>query len=82
MIDNTQAWSKFLSILNEFVLEMSFEGQEKGYNLLEDGYLDSIEFLNFLIALEDEFGVDLDLTNFDVENMDNTKKLFEFITKE
>ena len=77
-----QAWSRFVNVLNEFVMGINFDIEETGHNLLEEGYLDSIEFLNLLMALEDEFGVDLDIANFEGENPDNTKNLFEIITKE
>ena len=77
-----QAWSRFVNVLKEFVEGINFETDEMGHNLLEEGYLDSIEFLNLLMALEDEFGVDLDLTNFEGANPDSIKSLFEMITKE
>ena len=68
--------SRFIKIVKEFV-GINLDTENWSHNLLEEGYVDSIEFLNLLMALEEEFEVVLDLTNFEGPNPDNINTIFK-----
>jgi acyl carrier protein len=48
-------------------------------NLIEEVGLDSIQLINFILTLEDEFGVELDFESFDFDILRDLSKLYKLI---
>ena len=82
MMKSEELKSRFINVLNEFSGSESFNVNNLDLNLLDDGYVDSVEFLNLLMRLEEEFGVEMDLSNLKGPNPDNLGYLFNLITSE
>ncbi len=50
-------------------------------NLITDIGLDSLQFINMLLALEDEYDLDIDFEDFDMEEFFIVGKLIAYIEK-
>lgn len=51
-------------------------------DIINDIGLDSIQMINFVLMIEDEFAIQLDFENFDFSNLNSVDILAEFITGE
>lgn len=51
-------------------------------DIINDIGLDSIQMINFVLMIEDEFAIQLDFENFDFSNLNSVDILTEFITGE
>lgn len=49
--------------------------------IIEDIGLDSLEMINFILQVEDEFDVEINFEEFDYSNLDNIKTFAAFIEK-
>lgn len=49
-------------------------------DIINDIGLDSIQMINFVLIIEDEFLIQLDFENFDFENLNSIDILAEYIT--
>jgi len=50
-------------------------------NIINDVGLDSIQMINFILMIEDEFCIEIDFENFDVENLNSVDTLCNFISE-
>ncbi len=68
--------TKVLEILREVSEELvTYEGD----NMLKDGLINSLGFVNLLPDLEDEFDIEIDPRLLDVEHFGNKNKIIETI---
>lgn len=60
------------------------QGQEElmALNLINDLNLDSIQLLDFLMQIEEEFGVELDSADVDLDEMMRVSNLINFVCDE
>jgi len=49
-------------------------------NLINDAGLDSLQLINFILRIEDEFGVEIDFESFDLEHLQSVERFVQFIT--
>ena len=50
-------------------------------NYIEEGYIDSMGYIQFISTIEDEFGIDFEVEDIDNPDMRIVGKLIEFINK-
>lgn len=50
-------------------------------NYIEEGYIDSMGYIQFISTIEDEFGIDFEVEDIDNSDMRIVGKLIEFINK-
>lgn len=50
-------------------------------NYIEEGYIDSMGYIQFISTIEDEFGIDFEIEDIDNPDMRIVGKLIEFINK-
>ncbi|MGD8401096.1 MAG: phosphopantetheine-binding protein [Bacillota bacterium] len=74
---------KVLDILVEVkenpVLADQFTGDSR---IIDDIGLDSLEMINFILRIEDEFGVEINFEEFDYASLDDVKTFAAFIANE
>jgi len=49
-------------------------------DIINEVGLDSIQMINFILLIEDEFDIQIDFENFDVENLCNLNTLGKFVS--
>lgn len=50
-------------------------------NLVENGYLDSMGIVELLTEIEDEFGIEIPFSDFDLSDFDTTNKIINYVVK-
>lgn len=72
--------------IEEKVLELLVRicGTKKVYkdlslNLIEEGYLDSMGIVTLISEIEDEFEVEVELDNFDINDFSTANKIIAFL---
>lgn len=50
-------------------------------NYIEEGYIDSMGYIQFISTIEDEFGIDFEVEDIDNPDMRIVGKLIDFINK-
>lgn len=54
---------------------------EEGTNLMYDFNMDSIQIMNVVVMLEDQFDIEFELEDLNIENMISFSKLVELVEK-
>lgn len=49
-------------------------------DLMVDAGLDSLQLINFILRIEDEFGVEIDFESFDLEHLRSVDRFVQFIS--
>lgn len=55
------------------------EGMTLESNLITDVALDSLQFINLILALEDEYGFEIDFEELDIDEITTVSRLIEYI---
>lgn len=50
-------------------------------NIMDDIGLDSLEMINFILAIEETFDIDIDFDDFDYDYLNSVKALCDYIEK-
>jgi D-alanine--poly(phosphoribitol) ligase subunit 2 len=50
-------------------------------NLFEAGFLDSLGFIELLVAIEEKFGIDIEPTEVQREEIETPNKIIEYISR-
>ena len=50
-------------------------------DLINDAALDSLQLINFILQIEDEFGVEVDFETFELEHLGSVNRFVEYIAK-
>lgn len=49
------------------------------FNIIEEVGLDSLQMINFVLRIEDEFDVEIDFDEFDYDNLQSISSFCEFL---
>ncbi len=68
----------------DLVIEVKNNSVEKNQfhnetNIIDDIGIDSLELINFILLVEDEFDMELDFENFEISHMHNLERFCSFI---
>lgn len=69
---------KLLKILKGIRPDVDFENEKA---LIEDGILDSFDVVSIISELDDEFGVQIKITELDPENFNSAESIWALIQK-
>ena len=50
-------------------------------NIMEDGGLDSLQMINFILKVEEKFGIEIDLEEFEFSHMESIAAFCQYISK-
>lgn len=50
--------------------------------LLSSGFIDSLSFVSLLVAMEEEFGISIDIDSIELEDFQSVERIAHFITLE
>ncbi len=50
-------------------------------NIMEDGGLDSLQMINFILKVEEQFGIEIDLEEFEFSHMESIAAFCQYISK-
>lgn len=67
-----------LKILREINPDVDFEHEEA---LMDDGIFDSLELVGLVVAIEEEFGVEIDAEEINEENFNSVQNIMKLIEK-
>ncbi|MEI7024453.1 acyl carrier protein [Paenibacillus sp. y28] len=71
---------KVIDIISEIKNEPELAGTlNASSDLLNDGGLDSLQLINFILRVEDEFGIEIDFEQFDMEHLNSIDTFCTFI---
>lgn len=48
-------------------------------NIMEDGGLDSLQMINFILKIEEQFGIEIDFEEFDFSHMESVSAFCQYI---
>lgn len=71
---------KILDLLAK-ITEVEEIKEDRNLNLFDDGILDSLSLIELLLALEEEFGLKLEPTEIDREDIETPNKLLDYLVK-
>lgn len=69
---------KLLKILKGIRPDVDFENEKA---LIEDGILDSFDVVSIISELDDEFGVQIKITELDPENFNSVESIWALVQK-
>ena len=69
---------ELLKVLKETVPEVEFEGNE---HLIDNGDLDSLSIVEIVSAIDDEFDVEIGVTDIIPENFNSVEAMWNLIQK-
>ncbi len=69
---------ELLKVLKETVPEVEFEGNE---HLIDNGDLDSLSIVEIVSAIDDEFDVEIGVTDIIPENFNSVEAIWNLIQK-
>lgn len=69
---------KLLKILEDICGE-DMAGRDKDTDLLEEGLLDSMDLVELLVGIEEEFGVTLSPTEYEKEELSTVRRIEEIL---
>lgn len=69
---------KLLQILKGIRPDVDFENEKA---LIEDGILDSFDVVSIISELDDEFGVQIKITELDPENFNSAESIWALVQK-
>jgi methoxymalonate biosynthesis acyl carrier protein len=64
-----------------FLEAVNIEVTSPDQDLIESGLLDSLVFVEMLLHIEREFGVDVGLTGFDIDDFRTVRKIADFVQR-
>ena len=67
---------KLLELLHEIRPDVDFENEKE---LIDDGILDSMDVVSIISSIDDEFGVQIRITELDPENFNSVENLWSLI---
>ncbi len=67
---------KLLELLKNIRPDVDFENEK---SLVDDGILDSFDIVSIISALDDEFGVQVRITELDPENFNSAEAIWKLI---
>lgn len=67
---------KLLELLRDIRPDVDFENEK---SLVDDGILDSFDIVSIISALDDEFGVQVRITELDPENFNSVEAIWNLI---
>jgi len=67
--------------LHATIGEAAKAGNIKELNLIEDLGMDSVQILSLLMSLEEEFGIELDEADVDLEKLMYVQALIDFVVR-
>lgn len=67
---------ELLKLLNEVRPDVDFENETE---LIDDGILDSMDIVSIISAIDDEFDVQIRITELDPENFNSAENLWALI---
>lgn len=73
--------SKHEAILEILQKIKPFVNFEKAHGILDNGYLDSLEFMNLITELSQRFGVELGVDEITPENFDTVETIEKMIER-
>lgn len=69
---------KLLEILKGIRPDIDFENEDA---LIDDGVLDSFDVVSIISELDDEFGVQVKISELDPENFNSVESIWEMVQK-
>lgn len=69
---------QLLAILKKIRPDVDFENEK---TLIEDGILDSFDVVSIISELDDEFGVQIKITELDPENFNSAESIWALVQK-
>ena len=69
---------ELLKVLKETIPEVEFEGNE---HLIDNGVLDSLSIVEIVSAIDDEFDVEIGVTDIIPENFNSVEAMWKLIQK-
>lgn len=77
---NEERKEKIIKILVEVKEgKLQIEGLSGGSSIINDVGLDSLQMINFMLKVEEEFGIIIDFDNFDFSNLDSIQTFSDYI---
>lgn len=71
---------KIISIISEIKKDNSFMDKlNETSSIIDEVGFDSLQMINFILRIEDEFGIEIDFEEFDMENLKSIKDFSNFI---
>lgn len=71
---------KVINILGEIKEDPAAAEEYSGDSrIIEEIGLDSLEMINFVLTVEDEFGIEINFDQFDYSNLEDVKTFAQFI---
>jgi acyl carrier protein len=72
---------KIIRIISEIKNDSSFVDRLNGTsNIIDEVNFDSLQMMKFILRIEDEFGVEIDFEEFDMENLNSIKDFSNFLS--
>ena len=69
---------KLLALLEDIRPDVEFENETK---LIDDGVLDSFDIISIVQAIDDAFGVEIDVEDLEPDNFNSCDAMIELINK-
>lgn len=70
--------NKLLEILKEIRPDVDFENENE---LIDEGILDSFDVVTIISAIDDEFGVEIRISELEPENFNSVNSIYALIQK-
>ena len=72
---------KIIRIISEIKNDNSFVDKLDGTSsIIDEVSFDSLQMMKFILRIEDEFGVEIDFEEFDMENLNSIKDFSNFLS--
>lgn len=69
-------------IIRIFTEQLNLDVQDIETDLVDSGILDSLTFVDLLMALEQEYGIAITMDALEIENFRSVRKIAEFIVEQ
>lgn len=73
---------KLIEILKTMVDPEKINSFDDDIDLVNDLQFDSLQTINFILAIEEEFGIEINFENFDFEMMESINKMSSFLEEQ
>lgn len=73
---------KLIEILKTMVDPEKINSFAVDIDLVNDLQFDSLQTINFILAIEEEFGIEINFENFDFEMMESINKMSSFLEEQ
>ncbi len=82
MSNNGDVKAKIKELLAEVTGDTALSGNlTDSSDLINEIGLDSIQMINFILMVEDEFGIEIDFENFDYTNFERFDSFCQFVSE-